>query len=233
MKQIHKQLTYANVMSSIAVFLVLGGGAYALGRLPRHSVGVTQLKAGAVTAPKLHRNAVTSAKIRYGAVDGGKIADGSITGSDINATSMPFGRVVAKLRGTTSLDLTTEPQVYALNPSSYTQAAEEDDIYGGAVDVSFAAGCEAPRAARAWILVDAADAAALKPAESVVSGGSVEDLSGGSLTTRLEIAPALGGFRFEPGIDKSRGVSVVVRGECATGGGITATAGGVDVIGTR
>jgi hypothetical protein len=56
-KQISKRITYANVMSSIAVFLVLGGGAaIAAGQLGKNSVGSKQLK----------RNAVTTAKIKKG-----------------------------------------------------------------------------------------------------------------------------------------------------------------------
>jgi hypothetical protein len=45
---VRKQLTYANVMATIAVFIALGGGAYALS-LPKNSVGPRQLKTNAVT----------------------------------------------------------------------------------------------------------------------------------------------------------------------------------------
>jgi hypothetical protein len=38
MKSIRNHLTYANVMATIAVFLVLGGGAYAAFHLPKNSV---------------------------------------------------------------------------------------------------------------------------------------------------------------------------------------------------
>jgi hypothetical protein len=63
-KQIRKRLTYANVMSSIAVFLVLGGAtALAAGQLGKNTVGTKQLK----------KNSVTSAKIKNGAVTGTKV----------------------------------------------------------------------------------------------------------------------------------------------------------------
>jgi hypothetical protein len=72
--QIRKRLTYANVMSTIAVFLVLGGAtAFAASQLGKHSVGTRQLKGNAVTAAKIKKDAVTSAKIKKGAVTGAKI----------------------------------------------------------------------------------------------------------------------------------------------------------------
>jgi hypothetical protein len=71
---IRKHLTYANVMSTIAVFVVMGGSAYALAK---HSVGTKQLK----------NKAVTTKKIKNGAVTGSKIAAGSIGGAAINPTS--------------------------------------------------------------------------------------------------------------------------------------------------
>jgi hypothetical protein len=40
-------------MSTIAVFIVLGGGAYAATKLPKNSVGTKQIKNGAVTKAKL------------------------------------------------------------------------------------------------------------------------------------------------------------------------------------
>ena len=88
MKQIRKRLTYANVMSSIAVFLVLGGATALAAALGKNSVGTKQLKKNAVTAAKIKKNAVTGAKIKNGAVDGSKVKDGSLTGSDINLGSL-------------------------------------------------------------------------------------------------------------------------------------------------
>ncbi len=50
MKSVRKRLTYANVMSSIAVFLVLAGGtAFAASQLGKESVGTKQLKKEAVS----------------------------------------------------------------------------------------------------------------------------------------------------------------------------------------
>lgn len=89
MQQIRKRFTYANVMSSIAVFLVLGGAtAFAASQLGKNSVGSKQLKKNAVTAAKIKKNAITGAKIKNGAVTGGKVKDGSLTGTDINVATL-------------------------------------------------------------------------------------------------------------------------------------------------
>jgi hypothetical protein len=48
LRKLRSRLSYANVMSSIAVFIVLGGSAYAATKLPKNSVGASQIKTGGV-----------------------------------------------------------------------------------------------------------------------------------------------------------------------------------------
>ena len=85
MRQLSKRLTYANVMSSIAVFLVLGGATAFAAGLAKNSVGSKQLKKNAVTSAKIKKNAVTGAKIKNGTITGAKINAGSL-GTVPNAT---------------------------------------------------------------------------------------------------------------------------------------------------
>lgn len=93
MKQIRKRLTYANVMSSLAVFLVLGGAAVAASQLPKNSVGPKQLKKNAVTTAKIKKNAVTSPKIKANAVTEAKIASNAITTPKLNPNSVETGKI--------------------------------------------------------------------------------------------------------------------------------------------
>lgn len=72
------RLTFANVTSVIALFVALGGGAYAAVSLPKNSVGTKQLKKNAVTGVKIKNNAITAAKVK----------NGSLTGSDINVATL-------------------------------------------------------------------------------------------------------------------------------------------------
>jgi hypothetical protein len=94
-KRLKARLTYANVMATIAVFIALGSGAYAV-KLKKHSVGTKQLKGravterkiadSAVTAAKLAAAAVTAAKLADGSVNAAKVADGSIGLADVNSS---------------------------------------------------------------------------------------------------------------------------------------------------
>jgi hypothetical protein len=60
-------LSYANVMATIAVFVALGGGAYAAFTLPANSVGSRQLKNSAVTPKKVARATIKLFKGQTGA----------------------------------------------------------------------------------------------------------------------------------------------------------------------
>jgi hypothetical protein len=84
MKLARKRLTYANVMSSIAVFLVVAGGsALAAGQLGKNTVGSKQLKKNAVITAKIKNGAVTGAKLNLGTI--GKVP--SATTADTATTA--------------------------------------------------------------------------------------------------------------------------------------------------
>jgi hypothetical protein len=67
-RRLAAHLSYANVVSTLAVFIVLGGGAYAASTLPARSVGKQQLRRGAVTRAKLAPRSVSTEKLAFGAV---------------------------------------------------------------------------------------------------------------------------------------------------------------------
>lgn len=89
MKRLDSRLTYANVVATICLFLLVGGGAaFAASKLAKNSVGNKQLKKNAVTTAKIKDGAVTTAKLANGAVNGDKVADNSLTGADINQATL-------------------------------------------------------------------------------------------------------------------------------------------------
>jgi hypothetical protein len=68
----------ALVISIVALFVALGGGAYAA-KVAKNSVGAAQLKKKAVTTPKLGGLAVTKEKLADGAVTESKLAKANST----------------------------------------------------------------------------------------------------------------------------------------------------------
>jgi hypothetical protein len=77
-RALKQRLSYANVMATVAMFLALGGGAYAAFKPPKNSIGTKQLINGSVSTKK----------IQNGAVTGPKVARHSLTGAQINAATL-------------------------------------------------------------------------------------------------------------------------------------------------
>jgi hypothetical protein len=84
MRNLRARITYANVVSTLALVVALGlGSAYAASQLAPKSVGAKQLRPGAVTADKIRKHAVTAPKIESLAVKQGKLAGGAVTSAKI------------------------------------------------------------------------------------------------------------------------------------------------------
>jgi hypothetical protein len=84
LKRLSSKLTYANVISTLCLFLLLGGGAaFAADKLAKNAVGAKQVKKNAITTTKIKNAAITGGKLANGAVTGAKIADGAVTGAKI------------------------------------------------------------------------------------------------------------------------------------------------------
>lgn len=83
------KLSYANVASTIALFLALGGAsAYAIDQLPPKSIGERQLRPGAITAEKIRKQAVTAPKVKAGAIKSAKLANGAVKEAKLASASV-------------------------------------------------------------------------------------------------------------------------------------------------
>lgn len=67
-RQLRKRFTFANVISMIALFVALGGTAFAVTQLPAASVGTVQLKSNAVTSAKVQNRSLTASDFAPGAL---------------------------------------------------------------------------------------------------------------------------------------------------------------------
>jgi hypothetical protein len=94
--RLRSRLTYANTMSTIAVFVALGGGAYAVS-VPRNSVGPAQLKANAVTAAKVKNRSLLASDFKRGQLILGTAA----RADDQDPPAAPSGIDIAKMTLTT------------------------------------------------------------------------------------------------------------------------------------
>src|SRR4051794_41799046 len=61
--------TYANVMSTIALFIALGGTSYAVAR---NSIGTAQLKKNAVTSGKVRNHSLTATDLASSVLSSGR-----------------------------------------------------------------------------------------------------------------------------------------------------------------
>jgi hypothetical protein len=98
------RLTYANVMSSIALFVALSGGAYALS-VPKNSIGPRELRAGAVTSPKVKHHSLTASVFTRGTLP----VLGGVRAADLNPAPWP-STVIKSVR----LNLRSSGQVFVL-----------------------------------------------------------------------------------------------------------------------
>jgi hypothetical protein len=68
---IRHRLSFANVLSVIALFVALGGASYAATQLPKSSVGTKQLKNGAVTGAKVRTGSLRASAFATGQIPAG------------------------------------------------------------------------------------------------------------------------------------------------------------------
>jgi len=88
LKALRAKLSYSNVVSTICLFLLLGGAAAAAGKLAKNSVGTKQLKNNAVTTAKIKNGAVTGAKVQVsslGTVPSASSANSATHAADADA----------------------------------------------------------------------------------------------------------------------------------------------------
>jgi hypothetical protein len=223
LKLIRTHLTYANVVATISLFLVLGGAtAFAAKQLAAHSVGTRQLKA----------NAVTAAKIKDGAVTGNEIARGTIEASDLAPSATPplpppplvKHTLVATSQKPFPLAGAATASTYAFDNPDFSQAAGEDLLYLGSITATFDANCLAPREFTAVLVED--NPAALG-GEDVLGTAFGEDHLAALGTVTAQFGIRTNGHLTDLGTAKTRNHAFSIRLNrifCGTGSPSTATA---------
>jgi len=88
MRRLKGKLTYANVISTLCLFLLLGGGAALAAtklKLGKNSVGTKQIKNGAVTGIKIKKGTISGTNINLGTLGTVPSANTAATAGTANA----------------------------------------------------------------------------------------------------------------------------------------------------
>ena len=97
LSRLRPRMTYANVVSTIALVLAIGGGtAYAATKIGTrdiryHAVTGSKLATNAVSASKIKSNAVSASDVRDNTLTSAEIRTGTLLASDFAANQLPKG----------------------------------------------------------------------------------------------------------------------------------------------
>jgi hypothetical protein len=133
------RLTYANVVSTIALFMALTGGVvYAAGK-----IGSNEIKRGAVSSQKLAAKAVKGGKIAPGSVKTAKIAAGAVGNAQIADDSISPDKLVVPLEFVAdpqggSAPVTSGPDAYPLSNAQWSQAPGQVQVIFGEATATLA-----------------------------------------------------------------------------------------------
>lgn len=135
MKHVRKRLTYANVMSSIAVFLVIGGGA-AFAALGKNTVGTPQLKRNAVKVGKIGPEAVRAGKLAQNAVPTNRLRDNAVSTDKIGNLAVTSGKIADKAVTSGKIADKAVTSGKIADEAVITDKIAPDAVTGGKVDES-------------------------------------------------------------------------------------------------
>lgn len=128
--RLRARMTYANTMSTIAVFVALSGTSYAAVKIPRKSVGTAQLKSNAVTGAKVKNNSLRAADFAKGQLPAGAQGPAGAAGTnglkgDKGDQGLAGAPGSAKAYARVGADGTLEPSV---NPVPHSKGVDAADV---------------------------------------------------------------------------------------------------------
>jgi hypothetical protein len=143
------RLTYANVVSTLAFFLALGGGAaFAAGKvhsgdIAHNAVRSANLAPGSVRTSKVFKRAIVSGKLAVGAVRSNQIADGAVSADQIGAgvvapSNLRFPVFYAASPKGGSSPVTNGLEPYPLSDASWAQNPGQINVVFGAAAATLA-----------------------------------------------------------------------------------------------
>jgi hypothetical protein len=145
MRSVWRRLSYANVVATLALFVALGGGAYATIALPRNSVGTAQLKNSAVNSAKVRNGSLRASDFRSSDLAQLRGPAGALGAAGApGAPGAGGSSIVARYTlDNVPLGITTAGAAVSLSGPAWTQKAGTIDFVVGNATVKgpTAAGC--------------------------------------------------------------------------------------------
>ncbi len=149
MKKLRNHLSYANVMSTLAVFLLLGGAGAVAAKKKTQKIGTTQIKASAITTAKLKNGAVDNAKLKDGSVSTTKIIEAAVTGDKLADGSVSTGKLAGDAVTGEKVNegsLGEVPSAASANPSAFAHV-----LATGVVDAPNSKNVTSPNVSKAGL----------------------------------------------------------------------------------
>jgi hypothetical protein len=226
-----EKLTYANVVSTIALFAVIAGGT-AVALPGKKTVQANDLKKNAVKAAAIAKGAVGASEIAEGAVGSSEILDASVAGADVADRSLGYedlgsNSVVTRIRSTGPIGTgdggLANPVSVPLSGNTWTQAANELDVAFGEATYTQPATCGGNGDMRIEFLLGGEVVDADNVGDSTAPGQTLKELV---LVSRP--------YLFEPGADTQRTLTMRASDDCSGAGeNFTLNSVAGNVIGTR
>ena len=155
MRRVRSGLTYANLMATVAVFIALGGAAYAA-----NTVGSEDVIDNSLRSVDIKNNQVRTADVRDESVIGADVDDGSLDGDEIaneslTAADLGFGSVGAGELGGGAIPDQVAPPIVVSTAVNTTTTKElqvpcqfaQDRVTGGGFVIAGPGGSNVPNVA--------------------------------------------------------------------------------------
>jgi hypothetical protein len=122
---VRKRLNFANVTSMLALFIALGGSAYAAATLPSNSVGKSQIRSAAVGKSEIRKNAVGKSEIRKSAVGRSEIATNGVNSAEIRTNAIGTKEIRDGKIESADISDTAKAGLAALNAVTFRVSASD------------------------------------------------------------------------------------------------------------
>jgi hypothetical protein len=124
--RVRARLSFANVTSAIALFVALGGSAYAAVELPANSVGRAQIRTSGVGKSEIGANTVGTSELRNSGVAAADIKSGAVGPSEVRPNAIDSDELADGGIGAADLSDAAKTAVAAIDAVTFRASAAAD-----------------------------------------------------------------------------------------------------------